>query len=207
MADRHHIGQRTIGHRGQLVGVGSQLEGDGTRQAGMPHHKAAIGRGNEQPIVDAGQLTGNLLGKDDTHDEAKAPVKPAAQGADGCHQGDGCSWCLGYRGQMPDASLHHRCRCQCRPTNQHQCHLHGKLQQSHDAAAPVDNHLDRGLVTHGHGHNGYNQCQYDGKDERVGQPTVHHPYTCLDYLLKHIQCFLLSFCLSGTSYCSNSGYT
>ena len=55
-------------------------EGNGAREACMPDDEAAIGRGDEQAVVDATELARNLFGEDDADNEAETPVEPAGKG-------------------------------------------------------------------------------------------------------------------------------
>ena len=80
LGDGNRIDQRALCDLLKVGGGRSHRQRDGARKTGMPHHEAAVGRCDEQTIVDATQFLGNLLGKDNAYDEAKAPVEPTCQG-------------------------------------------------------------------------------------------------------------------------------
>ena len=61
----------------------------------MPDHEAAIGRSDQQAVVHAMQLAGNLLGENHAHDQAEAPVEPAGHGRNARDEGDGAGRRLG----------------------------------------------------------------------------------------------------------------
>ena len=141
LSDRHGLGQCAFGDGLEVGSLGGHRQWDGARQAGVPYHETTVRRSDEQAVIDAAQLLGNLLGEDDAHDEAETPVEPAGEGGDACHQGDGAGRGLGKRGEGADASFDGGCCGEGGSGNQHQGHLHGKSQQRPHAVAPVLHHL------------------------------------------------------------------
>ena len=120
----------------------------------MPHHKATVGGGDEQSVVDIRHAARDGFREDDAHDEAKSPVEPTGNRRGYCHQRDSTHGGTRDVRQRVDAAFYGWGGRQRRATYEHQCHLHGKCQEVPHPTAPVFDHFDGGLVTDRHGQDG-----------------------------------------------------
>ena len=108
LRDGHRRSQDTIGSLDKGFAGRGHGEGDRAGKTRMPHDKAAIGRSNEQSVVDRRHLTGNFFGENNTHNKAKTPVEPACHSRDGSNESYGCDRGLGDGSQKTNAFLDNR---------------------------------------------------------------------------------------------------
>ncbi len=179
-----------IGDAQELL-AGGHLQGDGAGQAGVPDHEAGIGGGDEKGIVQVTDAAGHFLGQQGAHDQAEAPVQPAADGGHHGDNHDGAHLVLGQTGDGAENFLTDVGGGQGGAQHQHQGHLHGEAQQAPHTVAgaalagPGPDQFDGVLPGAGHGGDKHHDGQDDGEQERVGQPAVHNPHTAVGKLFQH----------------------
>lgn len=153
--------------------LAAQGQGNGAGQAGVPDHEARVGGGNEQGIVYVAHALGDLLGQQSTHDEAEAPVQPAADG--GHHSGnhDGAHPVLGQTSNGAQDLLADLGGGQGGAQHQHQGHLHGECQQVPHTelgialASPSPDHINWTHSGADHSGDEHHNGQDDGEQERI----------------------------------------
>lgn len=170
--DRDWRRKDPIGSLSESIARGSHSKRDRAREAGMPDDEATIGRSDEEPIVDALEFFGYLLGENDADNEAKTPVEPTSDSGDESDKSDGGSRGSRDASKGTDGTFDSWGGSKGRATDQDQSHLHGKSKEVPHSPTPMFENLDRRLLADRHGEEGGQKSKDDGKDERLGEPTL-----------------------------------
>ena len=150
-----------------------QLQRNGTGQTSMPHADDGVSRGNQNTVVDCGNLSGHFFRQQNAGNQAKAPVQPHADtGNDYCDQNTLLRRMsqTGARFQQP---VHHRRLRQSRTQHNNQAHLHREAQQPPETAvaAPIRQNLQRADTRADHRRNKDDNRQNNRKQECIRQPS------------------------------------
>ena len=187
------LGQRRLVYNTQelLAALGGHLQGDGAGEAGVPDDETGVGGGDQQGIVHIIDAAGHLFGQQGAHDEAEAPVQPAAEGGHRGNHHDGAHLALGKAGNGVEDLFADLGGGQSGTQHQHQGHLHGEGQQAPHAvaalalAAPGPNHLPGTLLRAQARGDEDHDGQDDGEQEWIRQPPVHDAHASVGEFFQH----------------------